>query len=245
MTTRPIKQVDRHRNCYRQIGMMAKYWTPGLAKTRLARGSSDVAAALIHRQFTLHLGEQLSLAGDFRYVFTAPDDACEKMQAALGSHWIAVPQGQGDLGIRMQRAFQFLHTAADQSGQTQAILIGADLPTLTCGDMDAVFASLLQNDVVLGPAADGGYYLIGLRGPWRRDYEHLFESIPWSTGDVFSQTRQIIGKLGLTCGHLGVREDVDTVECLHRLQLSDEIDQPLKDSIRSILDQAMNPSQPL
>jgi len=163
---------------------MAKFWIPGQVKTRLAREIGDQAAALIHRLFTLHLGEQLSLAADYRHVFTAPDQECGNMQAAIGERWIAVPQGNGDLGMRMSRAFQ--------------CLLGLGNP-------------LDHNPVVL----------------------------------VFSCTKQVIDDLGLGCGYLGIREDIDTVECLHRLLLSDDLDQELRASIRLLLNPAMNPSQPL
>jgi rSAM/selenodomain-associated transferase 1 len=220
---------------------MAKHWIPGQVKTRLARDTSDYTAAQIHRRFTLQLGEQLSATGDLRYIFTSPDEACGEMQASLGRNWIAAPQGGGDLGMRMARAFQYLFASGNPL-PSRVILIGADLPTLTPGDLQAAFAELLQNDVVLGPATDGGYYLIGLRGPWRSEFGRLFEAIPWSTDDVFSITQRLTRNLGLTCSCLGIREDIDTVECLHRLLISDSIEQSLRDSIHALLDPAINPN---
>jgi len=228
--------------------MMAKYWMPGQVKTRLACDVGDQAAALIHRQFTIHLAGQLSLAADFRHVFASPDQECGKMQAAVGESWVAVPQGNGDLGMRMLRAFKHMFASGKASVPSQVILIGADLPTLTSVDLDLAFAGLDENEVVLGPAADGGYYLIGLRGPWRSDFQRLFDAMPWSTSDVLSRTKQVIEDLGLDCGYLGIREDIDTVDCLHRFLLSNETDQELRASIRALLDPAiphpaMNPTQ--
>jgi len=230
--------------------MLAKYWLPGQVKTRLACDVGDQAAALIHRQFTIHLAGQLSLAADFRYVFVSPDQECSKMQAAVGESWVAVPQGNGDLGMRMSRAFKHMFASGKTSAPSQVVLIGADLPTITSVDLDLAFAELDENEVVLGPAADGGYYLIGLRGPWRSDFQRLFDAMPWSTSDLLFRTKQVIDDLGFRCGYLGIREDIDTVDCLHRLLRSDETDQALRASIRALLDPAipspaMNPSQPL
>lgn len=217
------------------LGMMAKDWIPGQVKTRLARDTGDLAASEIHKHFTLRLGKRLAKVADYRCVFVSPDDACERMQTAIAPDWLALPQHDGDLGYRMKHAFQTLFLKCDPANASQVVLIGADLPTLSAAELDMAFASLDAHDVVLGPAMDGGYYAIGLRGPWRAAYEGLFEAIAWSTEQVFEQTKQVIQNAGLNLAVLGMREDIDTLESLHRLLQADATEPELKSEIQSVL----------
>jgi uncharacterized protein len=209
---------------HREIGLMAKYWAAGKVKTRLARDIGDVAAAELHRCFTERLTSQLASTADGRSIFVSPDEACGVMRDALDTRWEAVPQGEGDLGERMTRAFQCLLSHAPKSSVPQAILIGADLPCLTHDDLRNAFDRLNDHDVVLGPADDGGYYLIGVRGQWCSEYQRLLEGIAWSTDQVFSQTMQVIQDVGLTVDTLGMREDIDTLDSLKRLWANPKTD---------------------
>jgi glycosyltransferase A (GT-A) superfamily protein (DUF2064 family) len=82
---------------------------------------------------------------------------------------------------------------------------------------------LRAHDVVLGPAADGGYYLIGLRGPWvshQAGFETLFQNMPWSTARVLPITRERLKTAGLSFTELETREDVDTIVELNHLRAS-------------------------
>lgn len=217
------------------LGIISKYWISGNVKTRLASDLGFDAAASIQRQFMIHLSERLAAVADDRTIFTSPDNACGNMQAAAGERWLVRPQGTGDLGKRMQRAFESLMTPPGSMRCTDAILVGGDLPTLTHAELMVAFARLRQADIVLGPASDGGYYLIGLRGPWRDDYSRLFESIPWSSETVLAQTRQRIGDIGLLPSFLDMREDIDTLPALERMLASQTTDATLRDSIRPLL----------
>jgi len=90
-----------------------------------------------------------------------------------------------------------------------AILIGSDCPSLTTTDIsEAIQALQNEYDVVIAPAEDGGYVLIGLNYP----NEELFTSIPWSTGEVMAETRQRANFAGLRLHELRAQWDVDTVE---------------------------------
>ena len=90
-----------------------------------------------------------------------------------------------------------------------AVLIGADCPTLNADDLEMAFNELQQGtDVVLGPAEDGGYYLIGMSS----DYPRLFENIPWSTHNVLAATEMHLRGQGLSWHLLPVRRDIDTAE---------------------------------
>src|SRR5437899_13040386 len=93
---------------------------------------------------------------------------------------MSAPQGDGDLGKRMERAVQ----EAFEGGAPAAIVIGADCPELGAGHLAAALRVLERKDVVLGPAADGGYYLIGMR----RFLPEAFRGIEWSSERVLDQT---------------------------------------------------------
>jgi uncharacterized protein len=150
-----------HAATKRVLLMMAKHWTPGLVKTRLAAAIGQGAAAELHRVFVYQLAKSLNACGDQRQILLAPADRCDAV-AELANCWSVLPQGAGDLGQRMWRAFETELTAA--GSPASVVMIGADLPTLTQADVDRAFAALGSSDLVLGPARDGGYYLIALRG---------------------------------------------------------------------------------
>lgn len=100
----------------------------------------------------------------------------------------------------------------------KAVLIGGDCPLLGPQDIEQAFSKLAGDELVLGPAVDGGYYLIGLRGPWDERFDSLFKGIPWSTDAVLQTTRHRAARNGFGVSLLGVREDVDTEADLRRLR---------------------------
>jgi glycosyltransferase A (GT-A) superfamily protein (DUF2064 family) len=110
----------------------------------------------------------------------------------------------------MSHAFQHLFA----SGFENIILIGSDLPTLPVRFFHQGYASLESADVVLGPSADGGYYLIGMK----RMVATIFDDIGWSGADVLSQTINKLDDLGLKHELLSEWYDIDTVKDLERLR---------------------------
>lgn len=123
-----------------------------------------------------------------------------------------VQQCGNNLGDRMFNAFEITLSEFDY-----AVLIGTDCPSLTSNDLKSAANMLESNkDVVLGPAEDGGYYLIGLK----KNNIDLFSNIEWGTETVFSKTVSIAESLGLNVGVLTVRNDIDRIE---DLKLFDEI----------------------
>ena len=127
-----------------------------------------------------------------------------------------------------------------------AILIGGDCPLLSKDDITQATDYLRQYDVVLGPACDGGYYLIGIAGPWRPELETIFQEIPWSTDEVLSITRQKLSYANQTMIELEAREDIDTERELIKLLQSQKQDQQMKEyehadfflAINSILEES-------
>lgn len=115
-------------------------------------------------------------------------------------------QPEGGLGDRLSYALQ----TAIAKGGNSVITIGTDCPELDTATLDRGFRELQQHDLILGPATDGGYYLIGLQ----RFMPELFAGIPWSTPDVLQKTVETSEKLGLTLSYLPYLTDVDTAKDL-------------------------------
>jgi uncharacterized protein len=189
--------------------IFTRYPEPGKAKTRLIPALGDVAAADLHRQMTEQtLAQVKSLQQSHPVsveVWFAGGDR-DRMQNWLGADLQYQPQPKGDLGDRMAQAFQ----VGFDRGVKASVIIGTDCPELTAALLTAAFQALQQTDLVLGPATDGGYYLIGLR----RSAPELFESISWSTERVFQQTVDIASKLNLSLSCLPMLTDVDRPEDL-------------------------------
>ena len=96
------------------------------------------------------------------------------------------------------------------------MLIGTDCPTITPTDIETAFEALEESDVVIGPAEDGGYYLLGTRRPVRS----IFEGISWSTENVLGETTARIEEAGLELRLLGAKSDIDSYEDLERFYRS-------------------------
>jgi len=182
-----------------RIIILVKAPRPGFVKTRLAdvigpKNACDAYCKLVN---TL-LGNLTDLPhAELRFT---PDDAEAEISQWLYEGWTAVPQGGGDLGERMQRAIT--------EAQCPAILIGSDCPNINLTDITAAHKALGKHDVVLGPAVDGGYWLIGLQVPCPA----LFNGIQWSTKNVLRETLTSSEKAGLSVHLLRELADVDTIE---------------------------------
>ncbi len=190
---------------------------PGTVKTRLAPRISAEAAAELYTAFirdTLHLAQSVSGASVF--VAWTPKDGLAELKTALGDPDVGWFAQQGDdLGERLSDAFAaFLREEWEKT-----IVLGGDSPLLPPVFVEAAFHALDRHDVVLGPAADGGYYLIGLRrsGQAADYYARLFESIRWGTGVVLEQTRSAIRACGLSCHELPTWHDVDRPDDVDRI----------------------------
>lgn len=189
-------------------------------------------AACLHRLFVEHLCTELAGVADARVVCVSPETSLERVRSelelrGLGQAWAVMPQGAGNLGARMQR--WFIHclgpgqSSASLPRSGRAILIGADCPLLDAERIRRADQQLQSHDVVLGPAADGGYYLIGIRGPWQSQpdsWQRLFDDVPWSTDQVLAITRERCLRGGLSMCELDTLEDIDTIEELNRLRAS-------------------------
>jgi len=194
--------------------VFTRYPKAGTTKTRMIPELGAGGAAELQRQMTEHiisraneLGGLHPLPVEIRY-----EGGSERLMTEwLGPGFYYCHQGSGDIGLRMARALQ---DAFGQGCET-AVIIGSDIPDITTNIMQKAFEALKQSDLVLGPAADGGYYLIGVH---RRTFKHchpqLFCDISWGTENVLPQTLNIAERLGINYSLLDTLMDVDRPEDL-------------------------------
>jgi len=174
---------------------------PGSVKTRLAKTLGADAACDAYRQLVEELLTELSrlTAVELRF---APDEAAAEIQPWLRESWQARAQGGGDLGQRMQAAF----ADAFAAGASRVAIVGSDCPEVRAADIRQAWNELKSHDLVIGPAMDGGYWLIGLT----REQPELFKGISWSSEHVLAQTLQRAKAAGLRIQLLRILSDVDT-----------------------------------
>ena len=188
--------------------VFAKAPIPGEVKTRLCPPLDPDEAASLHGTLVLDTVERAKgLAGASLYVAGAPDLAHPFFKVLEGRYGAKLLAQRGpDLGARMKWAMQ----DAFEQGAEDVLLTGTDLPTLPRARLMESLTLIKKHDVVLGPTADGGYYLIGLR----KMVPALFEGIAWSTAEVFADTKKKIEDAGLSLGLLPQCRDLDTLEDL-------------------------------
>ncbi len=174
---------------------------PGEVKTRLAKTLGNTRACEAYRTLVAAVLKNISALNGVELRF-APDDARDEIAPWLRSDWTAAPQGEGDLGERLRRA----SAEAFAAGAGRVVMIGSDCPDVRTADARTAWNKLRSHDVVVGPATDGGYWLIGLRAPG----PELFEEIAWSSDQVLGQTFQRARTAGLSIHLLRILEDVDT-----------------------------------
>ena len=174
---------------------------PGEVKTRLAKALGPELAAAAYRQLVEKLLTELDSLKAVELRFS-PDEAQNEIQPWLKPDWQLQPQGPGDLGARLRRAFAQSFAA----GVQRVVIIGSDCPAVTRQHVAASWTVLEQQDMVLGPARDGGYWLVGLRAP----HPAIFENIRWSTATVLPETLARARRAHLSVRLLGELNDVDT-----------------------------------
>ncbi|HEX5727015.1 MAG TPA: TIGR04282 family arsenosugar biosynthesis glycosyltransferase [Longimicrobiaceae bacterium] len=176
---------------------------PGRVKTRLAAEIGPAAALRVYRRLAEHAVAQARALGDEAAVriHVAPAGAVEAVRRWLGEGPAYLPQAEGELGERMRAAF----AAAFAAGFGRVVIIGSDLPGLTAVLLRRALARLEDRAAVLGPARDGGYYLLGLRAP----VEGVFEGIEWSTPEVLERTVAKLRAAGVEPALLETLADVD------------------------------------
>jgi rSAM/selenodomain-associated transferase 1 len=187
------------------LGFFAKYPEPGKVKTRLAKEIGTESAACFYRRVAEYVLKRTAPAdsGYLRIVFYTPDMMMQRFEDWLQDEMLRVQRG-ADVGERMENALEEMF----RMGAEKAVVVGADIPGLHKGIIDRAFQYLDSADLVIGPAMDGGYYLIGMKST----HPEIFRDITWGTGEVFRKTVLNIEKMGLRYRTVETLFDVDGLE---------------------------------
>ena len=196
--------------------IFAKAPIPGEVNTRLCPPLTPDEAATLQGSFVLDMLERsktavakLKLPLD-RYLACAPSSTLVFFKIMEERQGVTLINQIGDdLGARINQAFETMFSR----GYKRVLIVGTDVPTLPLDHYKQALVLLETNDLVLGPALDGGYYLIGLK----RMVPDLFIGIPWSTERVLGMTQEKATTLGLKTALLPPWRDVDTIEDLQAL----------------------------
>ncbi|MBH8563852.1 TIGR04282 family arsenosugar biosynthesis glycosyltransferase [Nostoc sp. CENA67] len=196
-------------NSKQHLIIFTRYPEPGKTKTRLIPALGILGAANLQRQmteYTVSQVKELQKATGISLEVRFTGGNLQLMQDWLGLGLVYQSQGEGDLGLRMARSL----FDSFQSSMEQVIIIGTDCPGVNSQILTQAFEQLHTFDLVLGPAIDGGYYLIGLR----RLIPELFANIDWGTSQVLQQTVDIAEELNISLIYLPALADVDLPEDL-------------------------------
>jgi len=204
--------------------IFAREPVPGTVKTRLAAGVGAEAAAEIYRLLLDHTVET-SLASGVEVLLSLAQEPDREWVDGLGLPFEV--QGGGDLGERMTECF----ARRFSNGGERVVIIGSDNAHLESDDIRSALAALEENPVVLGPAEDGGYWLVGQRGPG----VDLFSDIPWSAPNTLDATRSRLRDLSVEWHELEVLPDIDTVEDLRGAINDPKVDEELRRRLQAAL----------
>ncbi|MDF0677052.1 MAG: TIGR04282 family arsenosugar biosynthesis glycosyltransferase [Nitrospira sp.] len=217
-STQPASPAQRgeHSAFNTALVIFAKAPIPGQVKTRLCPPLTPDEAATLHGSFVIDTLERIKVAASKlklpldRYLACAPSATHVFFKIMEERQSVKLLDQIGDnLGARMNQAFKTLFA----QGYRQVMLMGTDVPTLPLDHVKQALTSLENHDLVLGPAFDGGYYLIGLK----RMAPELFVDIPWSTDQVLRLTQKKAAEIGLKVSLISPWRDVDTLADLEAL----------------------------
>lgn len=205
--SRPPPRPARPPGPYPIVAVFTKAPVPGQVKTRLtpilrAREAAELAKALLLD--TLDVVARARLEAIVAFTPAAGRRALERL---LGRGRRLVPQGSGDLGARLARVLGQLADARSRP----VLAIGTDCPALTHERLDEARRALTRREVVVGPALDGGFYLLGLRRP----RPELFAGVPWSTSATLAAIEDRARQAELSIERLEPERDLDTPEDLY------------------------------
>ncbi len=172
----------------------------GQVKTRLAETIGPEEALIVYIKLLKHTRE-VALKVDAEKHLYYSDQVVQNDLWSTEDFSKHVQSGD-DLGERMRSAFE----RSFSMGADKTVIIGSDCYELEPAHIEAAFKSLESSDYIIGPALDGGYYLLGMKAP----SDFLFEDIAWSTPAVFDQTRRAIMSRGFALGTLEILRDIDT-----------------------------------
>ena len=175
----------------------------GKVKTRLAKTIGETKALEAYQWLLEHTHEQVALVGCDVFVYFEKEI---DLTFIRNQRYAGALQRNGDLGQKMMTALEEVLA----QGYQKAMVIGSDCPDMNSEVLEQAIDHLSSHDLVIGPARDGGYYLIGMR----KVYATLFRNMTWSTSEVFSKTLAEAKRIGLKISLLRELADVDVYEDL-------------------------------
>lgn len=182
--------------------IFAKEPIAGLVKTRLGKTIGMQKAANIYEQLLKYtLAEVSKLSNVEIYLYKTSDSSEDYFRNIVPYDLKLLDQKGEDLGQKMSNAFEQVFL----SGAKRVIIVGTDCPAMNKSLIEQAFLELLQNDLVIGPSTDGGYYLLGMN----EKQSFLFENIAWSTPTVFAETIKIAHENQLSLFRLKEYSDID------------------------------------
>lgn len=194
----------------KSIVVFAKYPEPGKVKTRIGNYLGHDYSCMIYEAMLLDLIDKLAfqdLCSCCFYVYPPEKTAAFAASYSLNNDSV-FPQKGFDLGMRM---FNSLMEQINM-GADEVVCIGSDIPAISLVHIDSAFSILSSHDAVLGPADDGGYYLIGTRKKVVSDF--YFSGISWSSSSVLSETISKMKSMGLTHNSIQSLRDLDDLSDL-------------------------------
>jgi len=214
--------------------IFGRYPVPGRTKTRLIPALGPAGAADLQRRLTedvLETVRRFARSREIEVEICFSGGSKQKMRLWLGSDATLSRQAPGNLGERMQAAF----LDAFQKGADRVVLLGTDIPQLRTDHLEQAFDALAENDLVIGPSTDGGYWLIGANHP-----VDLFAGIKWGTDSVFGQTLALAKEQGLRVKTLSPLKDIDTAEDLKQVLPGWAVKEPYVSVVIPALNEAAN-----
>jgi hypothetical protein len=206
-----VTRSGHHLNA--RLIVMTRYPRPGHVKTRLIDALGSEGAAALHTRLARHCVRRMhaaALGSGIQLEVRATGATAGKVRRWLGRDVSVRDQGEGDLGTRLAAAAQ----SAFDAGAGAAVLVGSDAPDVGGVHVRAALDALAHQDVVLGPALDGGYYLVAVaaRSAARSVPALLGPQIPWGTADVLEATRAVARDARLSVHLLDPVADIDRPE---------------------------------
>ncbi|HEX2113246.1 MAG TPA: TIGR04282 family arsenosugar biosynthesis glycosyltransferase [Alphaproteobacteria bacterium] len=189
----------------RILVVFAKAPALGRVKSRLARGIGSAAALAFYRRTLARLLKCVAKDRRWETVLVVSPDAASRKPALWPTRAQCLPQGGGDLGMRMGRVFRRLPKG-------YVVIIGADIPDIRADHVARAFAALGTSDFVFGPARDGGYWLIGAKGAARN--AAMFANVRWSTAHALADTVANLGAWKMA--ELDMLDDIDDAPAYRR-----------------------------
>jgi rSAM/selenodomain-associated transferase 1 len=208
------------------LGIFAKEPIAGLVKTRLAAALGAAFAQRVARACLADSLDRFAPVQAERVIVYTPTTAQAYFATLAAGRFSLLPQADGDLGDRLADFFR----QARQAGYARIVAVGADSPTLPIVFIERAFAQLATHEAVVGPAADGGYCLIGAGATPLP----IFADMPWSTDRLLAETRQRLESAGTAAAWLPEWFDIDTLDDWHML----------RDQVRAMRTAGLDPGVP-